>query len=69
MLAKRAFNCERIRRNINTEFRRVYTEFKVLLRSQRESHCIRLTVSKKLEIINLRNLRESAREKRFSLVN
>jgi hypothetical protein len=36
------------------EFHRVYIEFSALLRSQRESHCIRLTVSKKLEIVNLR---------------
>jgi len=63
MQAKRAFICERIFRNFTTEFHRVYIEFSALMSSQRESHCIRLTVSKKLEIVNLRNLRESAREK------
>jgi hypothetical protein len=63
MRAKRAFICERMRRNFNTEFHRVYIEFSALLRLQRESHCIRLTVSKKSESVNLRNLSESAREK------
>jgi hypothetical protein len=63
MQAKRAFICERIFLNFTTEFHRVYIDFSAFMSSQIESHCIRLTVFKKKKIVNLRNLRESAREK------